>query len=61
MNPIVGWVKWRSTSRILCNRRIPIKLKGQCYKIAIRPAMLCSTECWAIKKHHIHKMSVAEV
>lgn len=43
-------MKWRSTSRVLCNRRIPIKLKGNFYKTATRPAMLYGIECWVVKK-----------
>lgn len=57
----VGWLKWKSASGILCDRRIPAKLKGKFYRTAIRPAMLYGTECWAIKKQHISKMSVAEM
>ncbi|CAL5439689.1 unnamed protein product [Camellia sinensis] len=29
--------------------------------MAIRPAMLYGTECWATKKQHVDKMSVAEM
>ena len=35
-----GWVKWRSASRVLNDRRIPLKLKEKFYKTAIRPAIL---------------------
>lgn len=31
------------------------------YKIAVRPAMIYGTECWAVKKKYILKMSVAEM
>ncbi|GMP94361.1 hypothetical protein CsSME_00043841 [Camellia sinensis var. sinensis] len=37
------------------------KLKGKFYRTAIRPAMLYGTECWATKKQHVDKMSVAEM
>ena len=46
---------------IKCNHRIHIKLKGKFYKTTIRPVMLYGIECWAIKKKHIHKMSVVKV
>ena len=39
-----------SASRVLCDSRIPIKLKGKFYLIALRPAMLYGIKCWAIKK-----------
>ena len=35
-----GWLKWRQASGILCDRRVPQKLKGKFYRTAIRPAML---------------------
>ncbi|KAG2629199.1 hypothetical protein PVAP13_3KG398102 [Panicum virgatum] len=33
-------LKWRQPSGILCDRRVPQKLKGKFYRTAIRPAML---------------------
>ncbi|KAJ7957951.1 Retrovirus-related Pol polyprotein LINE-1 [Quillaja saponaria] len=56
-----GWVKWRSASGVLCDPKIPNRLKGKFYKSAVRPAMLYGTECWAVKKQHSHKMGVAEM
>ena len=46
---------------MLCDRRMPLKLKGKFYRTAIRPAMLYGTECWAVKHQHVHKMGVAEM
>ena len=54
-------MKWRCILGVLCDRRIPIKLKRKFYKIAIRLAMLYVINCWAFKKQHIHKMSVTEI
>ena len=56
-----GWMKWRQTSGILCDRKVPQKLKGKFYRTAIRPAMLYGAECWATKGQHIQKISVAEM
>jgi Reverse transcriptase (RNA-dependent DNA polymerase). len=56
-----GWLKWRSATGVLCDRRVPVKLKGKFYKTAVRPALLYGTECWATKKQHVQKMSVAEM
>ena len=33
-------LKWRQASGILCDRRVPQKLKGKFYRTTIRPAML---------------------
>ncbi|GKD06095.1 ataxia telangiectasia mutated family protein, partial [Tanacetum coccineum] len=56
-----GWVKWKAASGVLCDRRIPLKLKGKCYKVAIRPAMLYGSECWPITKAQANRVEVAEL
>ncbi|RXI01051.1 hypothetical protein DVH24_001285 [Malus domestica] len=38
-----GWMKWKSASGVLCDRRMPLKLKGKIYRTAIRSAMLYGT------------------
>ena len=48
-----GWIKWRQASGILCDKRVPQKLKGKFYRTAIRPAMLYGAECWPTKIRHI--------
>jgi hypothetical protein len=45
-----GWMKWRQASGILCDKRVPQKLKGEFYRTAIRPAMLYGAECWLTKR-----------
>jgi Reverse transcriptase (RNA-dependent DNA polymerase) len=47
-----GWVKWRQTSSVLCDK-VPNKLKGKFYMTVIIPAMLYGAECWATKGQHI--------
>ena len=54
-------MKWRSALGVWCNHRKLNKLKGRFYKIAIWPAMVYGTECWDVKKQHIHKLSVAQM
>ncbi|KAG2568615.1 hypothetical protein PVAP13_7NG408425 [Panicum virgatum] len=44
-----GWLKWRQASGVLCDRRVPQKLKGKFYRTAIRPAI-----------RHVQQLSVAE-
>ena len=54
-------MKWRSAPRVLCDCRIPIKLKGKFYKTVIRPVLLYGIKCWAVKRKNIQKMSVVEM
>jgi hypothetical protein len=56
-----GWLKWRQASGILCDKRVPQKLKGKFYRTAIRPAMLYGAECWPTKRRHVQQLSVAEM
>ena len=56
-----GWIKWRQASGILCDKRVPQKLKGKFYRTAIRPAMLYGAECWPTKIRHVQQLSVAEM
>jgi hypothetical protein len=56
-----GWMNWRQASSILCDKRVPQKLKGKFYRTAIRPAMLFGAECWPTKRQHVQQLSVAEM
>ena len=56
-----AWLKWRSTTGVLCDRNILLWLKGKFYRIALRPILLYDRECWAIKRYHAQKISVAEM
>jgi hypothetical protein len=45
-----GWMKWRQTSGVLCDKRVPHKLKAKFYRTSTRSAMLYGTECWPTKR-----------
>ena len=56
-----GWLKCRQASGVLCDRRVPQKLKGKFYRTGIRPAMLYGAECWPTKRRHVQQLCVAEM
>ncbi|PHU01184.1 Tyrosine aminotransferase [Capsicum chinense] len=56
-----GWMKWRLASGVLCDKKVPPKLKGKFYRVAVRPAMLYGEECWPVKNSHVKKLKVAEM
>ena len=39
-----GWNEWRRMSGVICERRVPARVKGKGYKVAVRPAMLYGLE-----------------
>ncbi|KAE8718525.1 Zinc finger family protein, putative isoform 1 [Hibiscus syriacus] len=56
-----GWIKWRAAIGVLCDKKVPQKLKGKFYRMSIRPALLYGSECWEIKKDHVRRMKAAEM
>jgi hypothetical protein len=55
------WLKWHQASSILCDPRVPLKLKGKFYRTAIRPTMLYGAEYSPTKRRHVQQLSVAEM
>ncbi|RXH84144.1 hypothetical protein DVH24_027043 [Malus domestica] len=55
-----GWMKWKSASSVLCDRRMPLKLKGKFYRMPIRPAMLYGAECWVVKYQHLEDATTGQ-
>ena len=56
-----GWNGWRRMSGVLCDRRVPARVKGKVYKVAVRPAMLYGLETVALTKRQEAEMEVAEL
>jgi len=44
------WIKWREASGVLCDKKIPMRLKGKFYKNVVRPTILYGSKCWAADK-----------
>ena len=55
------WRNWKEVSGVLCDSRIPVKLKRKVYKTAVRPAMMYGMEATPIKKVNEKRMNVAEM
>nr|GEV95021.1 hypothetical protein [Tanacetum cinerariifolium] len=56
-----GWMRWRVASGVLCDTRVPLKLKGKFYRVTIRQDMLYGSECWPITKAQANMVEVAEL
>ena len=48
-------------SGVICDRRVPARVKGKVYKVAVRPAMLYGLETVALMKRQEAEMEVAEL
>ena len=51
----------RRISGVICERRVPARVKGKVYKVAVRPAMLYGLETVALTKRQEAEMEVAEL
>ena len=56
-----GWNRWRKLSRVICDRRLPAKVKGKVYSSVVRPATVYGLETLAVTKKQVEEMEVAEM
>ena len=46
---------------MLCDKKMPVKLKGKVYRTVVRPAMLYGAETWATTKRQESRIEVNEM
>ena len=56
-----GWMNWKTCSGVLCDKRMPVKLKGKVYRTVVRHAMLYGAETWAPTKRQESRIEVNEM
>ena len=56
-----GWNGWRRISGVICDRRLPAKIKEKVYSSVVRPAMVYRLETVAVTKKQVEEMEVAEM
>ncbi|XP_019259253.1 PREDICTED: uncharacterized protein LOC109237399 [Nicotiana attenuata] len=56
-----GWMKWRLTSGVFCDKYLRPRLKGKFYRAVVRPTMLYGVECYPVKNSHVQMMKVADM
>ena len=50
-----GWKKWRKVLGVICNRRLPARVKGKVYNSVLRPAMVYGLETVALTKKQVKR------
>ena len=56
-----GWNGWRRMSGVICDRRVPARVKGKVYRVTVRPILLYGLETVALTKRQEAEMEVAEL
>ena len=53
-----GWNRWRKVSGVICDWRLPARVKGKVYSSVVRPAMLYGLETVAVAKNQVEEMKM---
>ena len=56
-----GFNGWKRVSGVICNRRLPARVKGKVYSSVVRPAMVYGLATVAVTKKQVKEMEVAEM
>ena len=57
----LAWNKWREVTGVICDKKVPVKLKHTIYKTVIKPTMTYGAECWTMKKKDEMLMNKTEM
>ena len=55
------WNGWRRVSGVICDKRLPARVKGKVYSSVVRPAMVYGLETVVVTKKQVEEMEVAEM
>ena len=56
-----GWNVWGKVSGVICDKRLPARVKGKVYGTVVRPAMVYRLETVAVTKKQVEEIEVAEM
>ena len=45
----------------VCDKRMPVGLKGKVYRMVVKPVVLYGSECWPIKKTQVQRLMAVEM
>ena len=44
----LAWNKWREVTGVICDKKVPVKLKHKIYNTIVRHTMTYGAECWTM-------------
>ena len=56
-----GWNGWRRVSEVICDKRLPARVKRKVYSFVVRPEMVYGLETVAVTKKQVEEMEVAKM
>ena len=56
-----GWNRWGRVSGVICDKRLPARVKGKVYSLVVTPAMVYGLETVAVTKKQVEEMEVGEI
>ena len=56
-----GWNRWRRALGVICDKRLPARVKGKVYSLVVRSAMVYGPETMEVTKKQVEKMKVTEM
>ena len=57
----VGWNIWRKVLKVICDRRLPARVKGKVYSSVVRLAMVYGLEMVVVTMKQVKEMELAEI
>ena len=55
-----AWNRWRELTGLLCDKKIPTKLKVLLYKTALKPTLMYCNEVWPLTQRQEDRISASE-
>ena len=55
-----AWSKWIELSGVICDKKMPTKMKLMVYQIVIRPSLLYGCETWPMSVKYEKRMATTD-
>ena len=57
----VAWDRWRELSGVMCDKKVPRKLKVLLYNTSIKPTLTYGSETWPVTQRMEDKLDATEM